>query len=316
MPPQFTPPITAGIDLGGTHAQIGLVDGTGRLLARTSMMTDAEKGHEDVIARLAEAVEEACAQADINLAKLHALGIGAPGVIDLPTGTVLEAPNIKWHHVPLAERLGQHLDGIRVVVDNDVNVTTLGEVTYGIGKGVRNVLGVWVGTGVGGGVVCDGTIAHGGFGSGGEIGQTVLYPDAPVGEMLLEHHTSRGFITKRVIARAAKGEPSTLDVSGRVTAANLREAWDGGDAIVHEEITRGAHLLGIGIANALCVIAAPVVILGGGLTEVMGRAYADLVSDSIEAHLFPKTGRPKIDVRVTELRENAGLIGAAVMARS
>jgi len=315
MPTQFTPPITAGIDLGATHAQIGLVDGTGRLLARSSMMTNPDKGHEDIIARLGEAVEEVCAQADIKLADIHGLGIGAPGVIDLSTGTVIEAPNIRWQNVPLAERLGRHLGGIRVVVDNDVNTATLGECAYGSARDVQNALGVWVGTGVGGAVVCCGRIAHGGFGSGGEIGQSILYPDAPKNKRLLEHHTSRGFVTKRIIARIAQGEPSKLDVGGRVTAANLREALDEGDEIVRDEIARAARLLGIGIANVLCIIASPVVILGGGLTEVMGQAYAQLVSESIEAHLFPKTGRPTIDVRLTELRENAGLIGAAVMAR-
>jgi len=310
-----TSPLTVGIDLGGTHAQVGLVDGDANIIARASIMTDAHLGHESVIERLASTTREVCNDAGISLGDLHGLGIGAPGVIDLPTGTVIDAPNMKWKNIPLASALSERLDGVRTVVDNDVNAATLGECALGAGKGAQNCLGVWVGTGVGGGIIRDGALLHGVFGSGGEIGQTVLFPDEPPETRLLEHHTSRSFITRRISQRIESGESSSIDTSDRITAKDLARAFESGDRVAREEIERGARLLGIGIANALSLFALPLVILGGGLTEELGEPYAKLVSDSIEQHLFPKEGRLRIEVRVTALRENAGLLGGALLAR-
>jgi len=135
-------------------------------------------------------------------------------------------------------------------------------------------------------------------------------------DRVLERNASRHFMTKRIVERIESGEPSCLrdEAMGgdeRVTAEALREAWDANDALVREEIARGARYLGIAIANALSVVPMPVVILGGGLSESMGEPYADLVRASIEENLFPREGRDPIDVRLTGLRENAGLLGAS-----
>ena len=127
-------PLVVGIDLGGTNMQIGVVDAEGKVLGQEKKKTKADQGAEAIIERMAKAIAKACEEAGVGLDAVAAVGIGAPGAIDYEHGVVLEAPNLGWRDLPLAERLGAALGGKPVLLDNDVNVAVYGENRLGAGK--------------------------------------------------------------------------------------------------------------------------------------------------------------------------------------
>src|SRR5690606_36450315 len=135
-----TSPIV-GIDLGGTNMQIGVVNGDHKVIGRAKRKSKPEEGRDRVIQRIVEGVREACEDAKIDIKDVAAIGIGAPGAIDPETGTVLEAVNLRWDNVPLADLLSKQT-GCRVVVDNDVNAAVYGENRLGAGENARDLLGV------------------------------------------------------------------------------------------------------------------------------------------------------------------------------
>lgn len=317
MPPKA--PLVAGIDLGGTNMQIGIVDATNKVVGRTKKKTRPENGTESVIDKIAEGVREACKESAIEVTDLTAVGIGAPGAIDMEHGVVMEAPNLRWNDVPLAFMLGERLRKKPVVVDNDVNVAVYGENKLGVGKNASDVLGVWVGTGIGGGLVLNGKLYYGGFGTAGEIGQIVLYPNAPMGYEILEQCCSRKFVVERLIRLINANHPSILpELAGPeladIGAGTLGKAYDRGDELVRAVVDESADLLGIAISGFVSVLSLPMVILGGGMTEGIGKPYVDRVAKSIRAHVFPDRCR-EVEVLATKLADDAGLLGAALLAR-
>ena len=306
-----------GIDLGGTHVQFGVVDAGGAVLARRGAKTGAERGAEAVIADLASGVGAVCEEAGVDPAGLAGVGVGAPGAMDASRETVLAAPNLEWYGVELRRLLSDRLGGLRVEVDNDVNVAVYGEQAFGAAKGEKDVFGVWVGTGVGGGFVLGGRPYRGALGSAGEIGMTVHDPALPEDERRLEHHTSRKYVARLIVEAIEAGGTSALrlDPGGAPpTAGEMARAYNAGDSLVRGVVDRSAGLLGVAIANTLTVTAVPVVVMGGGLTEALGEHYVQRVARGVRRHFHPASSAESIDVRITALRENAGLLGAAMLA--
>lgn len=318
-----------GIDLGGTNLQVGVVDGSDQILGRSKKKTKAEKGPEFVLDRIAEAITEACEEAGITAADILTIGIGAPGAIDFATGTVLEAPNLRWNDVPLAAELSARCANIPVLVDNDVNVAIYGENRLGAGGNATDVLGVWCGTGVGGGLILNGRLYHGGFGSAGEIGQTLLFPTSPLTHRLLEDVCSRSAVTRRITTLIEKNHPSILPELAaqrdrekerkttplrQVGSSVIAQAYNEGDKLVRDVVHESADLLGRAISNVVTLLALPEVILGGGLTEALGQPWVDHVAQSCREHVFPQEAR-KVRFVATELEDRAGLLGAALLAR-
>ncbi|XHC25819.1 ROK family protein [Phycisphaerales bacterium ac7] len=321
--------LVVGIDLGGTNLQVGVVDQTNSIVGRSKKKTKAEKGPESVLDRIAEAVAEACEEAGCTTGDLSAIGIGAPGAIDFARGVVLEAPNLRWNDVHLARELSARCANTPVVVDNDVNVAIYGENRLGAGNNAENVLGVWCGTGVGGGLILNGELYHGGFGSAGEIGQTLLFPNAPLTYRLLEDVCSRTAVTRRIVTLIEQNHPSILpEISARRDAEKERkrtplrqigssviaQAYDEGDKLTRDVIHESADLLGRAISNVVTLLALPDVILGGGLTEALGQPWVEHVAASCREHVFPKAAA-QVRFGATTLEDRAGLLGAALLAR-
>ncbi len=321
--------LVVGIDLGGTNLQVGVVDRSDQIIGRSKKKTKAEKGTEFVLDRIAEGVHEACAEASCTPADLAAIGIGAPGAIDFASGTVLEAPNLRWNEVRLADELSARCAGVSVLVDNDVNVAIYGENRLGAGRNARDVLGVWCGTGVGGGLILNGALYHGGFGSAGEIGQTLLFPTAPLTYRLLEDVCSRTAVTRRIVTLIEQNHPSILpEIAARrdrekdrkktplreIGSSVIAQAYAEGDKLTRDVVHESADLLGRAIANVVTLLALPEVILGGGLTEALGQPWVEHVAASCRDHVFPKAAA-RVRFAATELEDRAGLLGAALLAR-
>ena len=306
-----------GIDLGGTNVQIGVVSDGKKILGRAKRKSKPEEGRDALIGRIVEGVEEACKEAKLKVSEIGAVGIGAPGAIDPDTGTVIEAVNLRWDNVPLADLLGRKL-GKPVVVDNDVNVAVYGENKLGAGENARDLLGVWLGTGIGGGLILNGKLYYGTFFTAGEIGHTTLFPHNPPGARSLEQNCSRTSVVERLIklikANHKSVIPSLVDGDlSEVKSKTVAKAYSMGDELMIEVVDSAAELVGISIAGVVTLLSLGRVVLGGGLTEALGDPLVDKVKKSVRAHVFPDKCRA-VKVVGTKLLDDAGVMGAALIA--
>ncbi len=310
--------LVAGVDLGATHMQVGIVDDTGSILARTSALTHAEDGFAGVLDRIATQIDRVCGQLDLSRADLKATGVGAPGVMDPHTGVVRIAVNLGWTDTPLSNTLAEKL-GMPVALENDVNAALLAEWKLGAGRGSDNILGVWLGTGVGGALVLEGHLHYGGYLSGGELGHTVVFPDAPEARRTIEQNASRSAIVRRIAHLIGQGRPSILTEltegdPSRATSAQIAQAHAGGDALVVEVIDELVSTLGVSLGSAVTLLSLDRIVIGGGLGEALGDTFCDSVQRAVREIAFPDQCK-EIRVVPSILRENAGLLGAALRGR-
>lgn len=321
-----------GVDLGGTNINVGLVGVDGEVLdeSRLNKKTQAVLGVNTVIDRIAEAIRESCEQAGVKVKSVGGVGIGAAGAVDPNTGVVLRGGNLGFTKVPLAERLKKKL-GVDVYVENDVNVAVYGEWKFGACVGATDVLGVWVGTGVGGGLILNNRLYGGGFLTAGEIGHMTLIPNAPLGRRSVEQNCSRTAITERLIYLVSSGHASILrkaidderkkakdkgdfDPTKLLRSKHVSEAYRKGDELTHRVVKETAELLGTAIAGVVTLLSLPHVVLGGGFTEALGEPWVREVRQAVKERVFPFDLR-KVEVVGTALRDNAGIVGAALLAR-
>ncbi|MFO0873929.1 MAG: ROK family protein [Phycisphaerales bacterium] len=307
-----------GVDLGGTNMQVGVVDAQGRIVGRCKRKTKADLGLDEVVVRLVEAVERACTDAGLARREIASIGVGVPGAIDIPRGVVLEAPNLQWFDVPIRDILAREFDR-PVVIDNDVNVAVWGEANVGAGRGRRDLLGVWVGTGVGGGLVLGGRIWHGPGFTAGEIGQTIATPDGNPSKRTLEQHASRTGIVHTLELLLLKFPDSRLHAlrdenDGRIGSSQIAAAWSAGDQAAIEVVEHAASLIGVAIANVVTLLSIDAVVVGGGVTEAIGQPFVDRIRRSFDRDVFPARLR-RCEIAMTTLGADAGVLGAALLAR-
>jgi glucokinase len=307
-----------GVDLGGTNMQIGVVDAGNTIVGECRRKTQADAGLEKVLDRIVGGIERACEAAGIGVKDLAGVGIGAPSPIDPQRGVVTRAVNLGWRDVHLADILSQRL-GVPVTVDNDVNVAVYGEWRLGAGQGTNDLLGVWVGTGVGGGLILRGELYSGQLFTGGEIGQIRLFPGAPRGSSMVEDFCSRTAVAARLARRIMTGEPSMLkELTGgkldSIKSKLIARAYNEGDPLTREVVHEAADLLAVPIANAVTLLGLPRVVLGGGLSEALGEAWTTRVRDAVRREVFFDSTRA-VEVVASTLEDNAGLLGAALLAR-
>ncbi len=308
-----------GVDLGGTYTQVGVVDAKNRVVGQARPKTRADEGVETVIERLCEGIEAACGDAGIAPADLGGIGIGAPSPIDADCRIIINAVNLRWTNVPLADLVSKRLHGVPTTLDNDVNVAVWGEYLLGAGRGFRNVLGMWIGTGIGGGLVIEGRLHHGSFGTAGEIGQGVILPGGGPASEKLEEHAARSAMERRAVALLRANAPSSLReaVHGRVDEvriSHIAQAVEAGDALASRIAGHSARMVGVAAANSATLLSLDCIVLGGGGVEALGQWYVDEVRRVFDEAVFPDTLRQCAIVQ-TQLRENAGLLGAALLAR-
>jgi glucokinase len=322
-----------GIDLGGTNMQIGIVSADGKLIGRAKKKTKAADGSKAVIDRLVAGIEEAAESAGLKLNQLGAVGVGAPGAIDPKTGTVLQAPNLRWTNVPLA-RLITSRTKLRTAVTNDVRAAAIGEHTYGAGVGCKDMMCVWIGTGIGGGLILNNQLYTGHFNAAGEIGHMTIFPGAPAGSRSLEHNCSRTSIVDRILRLIRAHHQSIIpelmmaddpdirqeDLHKHLTVEKVKarivaQAYLKNDALTRQVVDDAARFLGIAIASLSSALSIQRVVLGGGLTEAMGQNLLKPVKAAFVEHVYPHVNR-KCELVTTKLQADAGVFGAAIFARS
>jgi len=317
-------PYVVGMDLGGTKILAAIVDRHGRIAAEAKLKTSANRGPEVVIERIAETARRAAAGARIDWQEVRGVGIGAPGPIDPESGIVYNPPNLAgWEAVDLGPRLSTAL-GVPVCLENDVNLGTLGEYTLGAGQGTRDMVGVFVGTGVGGGLILDGKLRTGFRHAAGEVGHMTVFADGPVcgcGKRgCLESVASRTAIERDLRIAVSAGRESLISklTNGgkkRLTSGILARSLRKGDPLVTEIMGRVQWYLGLLTASIVNLIDPEMIVFGGGVVEALGDEFLEPIRVTARQHYIQRAGADKIRIVTTMLGDHAGVLGAAVLAR-
>jgi glucokinase len=310
-----------GIDLGGTKIQTVVVDADNKVLGQARHPTPDSGGPQDVAAEIVATMREATNQAGVDTKDLGGIGIGSPGDADEETGVVSDARNLpNWEGpFPLGEKLSTEL-GPPVRVGNDVSVAVQGEFELGAGKEFNTVLGVWWGTGVGGGLILDGKMWLG-RGAAGEIGHVVVKRggarctcgrkgcmEAYAGRLAME------IKARKEVKRGAKTDLfKIMEEHGRdrLTSGIWERALNHGDDLATRLIDRAVKALGVGIASSVNLIDPEAVIIGGGLGERLGDKYVNRIAHRMHPHLFVDDRPP--EMRLAALGDLGGAIGAALL---
>lgn len=312
-----------GVDMGGTKILSAVIDAEGNILGTAKVSTKADEQTSAVIDRIAESIEQAINKSNVDNASIQAIGIGAPGPLDPETGVVIFAPNLGWRDVPLKAEL-EARTGFPTFVDNDVNVGTLGEHAFGAAQGVQNVVGIFVGTGIGGGIILKGELFHGASKTAGEVGHIIVKADGPrcgCGTRgCLEAIASRTAMAKQF--RKAIKKNGKKSVLTKLTDGNLKiirsgvlvKAIQANDKLTLKVFKKATKYLGIGIGSIVNFLNPEMIVLGGGVVEALDDTFIDNIRTYAEKYALPNTLNGVQIVRA-KLGDNSGILGAAALAR-
>lgn len=306
------------VDLGGTSLRAAVVNADGRLSGFVAYATEAARGPDAVIDRIVAALHDSLTRASTDLSELAAVGIGAPGPLDWATGVIHEAPNLPgWHEVPLADRVAQAV-GLPTFLENDANAAALAESQYGVAQGAQNMLYITVSTGVGGGLILNGELWHGAYGSAGEFGHMTVDFEGPLcacgNRGCIEAIAAGPDIAAWVAKQIAAGQSSRLSSQSDLTGRDVVEAARRGDALAVSALDRAGRAVGFGIINVAHLVNLDMVVVGGGIANA-GALLFDPIRATVRQHLLESTA-PTLRVEPWSLGEDVGLLGAAAAARS
>jgi glucokinase len=315
--------VNVGLDMGGTSNKALVVDGSNRVLATGKISTLAQNPAE-AIKDLAALVQQSVADAGLTLKQIDGVGIGAPGAVDPARGIVHKAPNLGWNNVPLGPELKKLLR-VPIIVDNDVNVGTVGEHALGAGERAQEMVGIFVGTGIGGGIILCGKLFYGCRGSAGEIGHTVLEVDGPrcgCGRRgCLEALASRTAMERDVRAAIKAGRKSiVLEIMKqrnrtRMTSSVIARALKKQDPVMREVMKRAQFFLGLAVANVVNILDPERVVIGGGIAERLGEDFVAPMRSTAYQHFLNPDNAERIKILPGRLGDNAGAMGAVVLVR-
>ena len=311
-----------GFDLGGTKMLVQVFDNKFYALSRQRDRTKGHKGAESGVNRIKKLIENALSEVNVTSEDLGGIGIGAPGPLDLNDGVIISAPNLGWENVQIKEELESHFN-CPVVLMNDVDAGVYGEYRFGAGRGARCVLGVFPGTGIGGGCVYDGQIIRGETGSCMEVGHMQIAPDGPLcgcgRRGCLEAVASRLAISAAAAQAAYRGDAPNLRAQvgtdlGEIRSKVLARAIAAGDTAIEEIIRNAARTIGVAVGNLVNLLLPERIILGGGLVEAMPDIFVDSVTKSAKKRALPSY-TDAFTVAAAQLGDDAAVMGAAGWAQ-
>ncbi|QQE77736.1 ROK family protein [Alicyclobacillus sp. SO9] len=294
-----------GVDLGGTKILTGLIDEDGRIEKYVRRDTNAYEGPNAVVARIVETVKEVTT--GVARGHIGGIGIGSPGPLDSHTGVVLSPPNLPgWKNVPL-KAIVEERTQLHTVLENDANAAAIGENYFGAGNNSTDLVYVTVSTGIGAGIIVNGSLMRGKTGSAGEIGHMIV--DAHGRQCIcgnrgcLEALSSGTSIAK--IAREQFGEEHD--------AAEVADMAKNGDELAKRILDESFGYLGLGLVNIIHIFNPSVVVIGGGVSKV-GKPMFDVLTQVVRNRAFPTSGEI-VEIKPAELGGMSGMIGSAVLAR-
>src|SRR6516164_2271404 len=312
-----------GIDLGGTKILAGVFNSSFEQVGSTKLSTKSQRGVDKVVEGIARCAQDAVDEADLTFKQIAGVGIGAPGAVDSAEGTVIFAPNMEgWKDIPLKKEL-EKLLGVPVFVENDCNISGLGVYVAELKSKPKSMVGIFVGTGIGGGIVINGEL-YSGFGhTAGEVGHMVIEVSGPKcgcgNKGCLEALASRTAIFQQIKAGIKDGQKTMLtEMLGNdledLRSGDLRKAIRRGDKFVDRIVEGAAEYIGIATANLVNILNPEVVVLGGGVIEALSDEMMGVIVETATDYAMPGAMKG-VEVIASKLGDNAGITGGAVLAR-
>lgn len=313
--------LAIGVDLGGTKIAAGVVDTGGRILAEAQLPTPGKhRDPAEIEGAIGTVVGQLRAGYDVT-----AVGVGAAGFVDAERSCVLFAPHLAWRNEPVRRTLSARL-GLPVVVENDANAAAWAEHRFGAGRGESQLLVVTLGTGIGGGVVLDGTLQRGAHGLAGEFGHMLVQPGGHRCECgnrgCWEQYASGRALVREARELARSGSPVTVDLVERaggdpeqLTGPLITAAAQAGDRAAVDLFAEIGEWLGLGLASLAAAYDPGTIVVGGGVSEA-GELLLGPARDAFARSLTGRGFRPEPRVVTAELGNRAGLVGAADLART
>jgi len=311
-----------GVDLGGTKILSGIFTPSLKLVGKVKLSTKSERGVDAVLDRIARCIRDVVDECDLDLKQCKGVGIGAPGSVDFDAGRVIFAPNLEWRDIPVKKELEKRLD-VPVFLENDCNVCTLGVHERELGGKPRHLVGLFVGTGIGGGIILDGKLFSGANHTAGEIGHMVIEVNGDKcgcgNKGCLEALASRTAIFNRIQAAVKDGQKTLLtemlgDKFENLKSGDLRKAIRRGDAFVEEVIEEAAEYIGIGVGNLITIFNPEIVVLGGGVIDALEDEMLKIITKTAHEHAMAGSDEG-LEIICSKLGNDAGITGAAVLAR-
>lgn len=314
----------AGIDIGGTKINVVITNSTGKILGRGRKKTKADLGFKGVMERVLMVLDRACEEAGVTVQDLAAIGIGAPSPI-VKNGNAVHAVNMGWKNVPLVKTFAR-MTGRPVFAENDCNVGALGEYALGAGRGAKSLIALFVGTGLGGGIVYQGELINGTNRMAAEIGHMIVVDQGRrcgCGHNgCIEAYVSKIGMGRRFMYEiVCQGRESKLqELCGNdfanVRSGILKKAYLAHDEVVMETLQESAHFLGLGIANLITLLGPDTVVIGGGVYEALGNKLLAQVKRSAKALTHPAPSYRDTRIVLAGLGDDAVALGAMVHARN
>lgn len=313
--------VLIGIDLGGTNIKIGCFDSNLKLLKKTSLETAADMGPKAVVERIAETIEQLVGQCGHKISNITAAGIGTPGPADYKAGIIINSTNMPtFKNVPIRQMLADKL-GSPVAFDNDANVACLGEFVAGAGRNITDMVFFTLGTGIGGGIISDGKLIRGSGGNAAELGHLIIYPEGRLCNCgqngCVEAYASASNTAKRAAEAIQAGAKSSLAKvlkdRGEITCKDVYEHLKKNDALAKKITDETAKALAILCINVLHTTDPQRIVFAGGMI-----AAGDILLDRIKYYFNQEIWKLKketVEICFATLGEDAGIIGAAALAR-
>lgn len=305
-----------GVDLGGTKILSGLFDDNLKLLARSKLPTSADGGPTAVFGRIVQGVEAVIREANVDLSQIRGMGIGVPGQIEIGTTRIKFAPNLDWRDVDLKPLMPAAWRW-PLVIENDVRMGTYGEFSHGAAQGARNVLGVFVGTGVGGGLILNGELFTGFNGNAGEIGHMILQWRHGTE---LESIAGRRYMMKRAkdilddAPKRVRKEWKGIDL-GSVRSSHLADYYQKDDPVAVQLVDDAARALGAAIGGIVNFLSPQVIVLGGGVVGALGDTFIERIWEIAQRYTLPGAANGVRCVSAA-LQDDSGIVGCAAYAKA
>lgn len=306
------------LDIGGTKVLGAIFDGDGKIVHRIKKKTRSSDNSINVEETIVALVNELMSEFGIRSDKIEAIAAGAPGIINNDTGVVLFTPNLPWRNYAIKESI-ERVFGIPFFIGNDVNLGVLGEWTFGAAQGLDHVVGLFVGTGLGGGLIINGKLYSGHQYKGAEFGHMILNIDGPqcnCGQRgCLEAFSSKTGMSDYIRQQIRHGRSTMMEsavAEGVFRSKEMKNAYDAGDAVMIEAIDRACMYLAVASGNLVNMFSPQMVLFGGGVMEALGDVFLEKIIAKVNAFCLPSV-RDSVTFAVAALGDDSILFGARAL---
>ena len=308
------------VDMGGTKILSSLLNSKEGIISKVKKATDVHEGKETYIKKLAEIIFETAKSADIKIEQVKAVCLGVPGAVNPVTGVISVAPNLGLKNFNIKEELQKEIP-VPVLIENDVNLAALGINKFGVGKDAKNILVVYIGTGIGGALVFDKKIYRGTNFYAGEIGHITVEKNGPVcgcgKKGCLEAIASRSAIVKNIEkdikAKKATKITKLVPKGKQIKSKALANAVKLNDRITIKHITQACKVIGAELANITNLLNVDLIVLGGGLVEALDKFVLPIIKKAYKQTVLKDSAKGTL-IKATKLGEDAALMGGIVLA--